>query len=328
MRIWGIILGLSVASISGAHASFSTFVEDLKKEATIKGLDPKIVENAFKDIEEPKPVRKAIKKSKAQPEFTFTFNKYVTSMHSNTRINRGIEKLSEHAQTFNKSEEKYGVPREVVTALWGVESLYGKSMGKFEILPSLATLAYQSHRKSFFRKEFFHAVRIVQDGHISLDNFTGSWAGAMGQCQFMPSSFHDYAADGNGDGKKDIWTTSEDVIASASNYLHRRGWQKGEKWGQRVVLTKYLPGDLKLNKHKLSKPKTIAEWQKLGLIPTTSNPFPHKNTQAKLFMPEGPSKKAYLVYKNFDVILSWNYSSVFAFSVLSLADKFKEAEGA
>ncbi|MDD9919336.1 MAG: lytic murein transglycosylase [Alphaproteobacteria bacterium] len=307
-----------------AYSNYQDFLQGLRAETLSRGLDASLFDTALKD--QPEPIKKAIKKSKNQPEFSYTFNRYLKSMHAASRVNGGFKQLKDHALPLAAAEEKYGVPKEVITSLWGVESLYGKLMGDFPILPSLATLAYQSHRKQFFREEFFRALKIVGEGHIGLEDFKGSWAGAMGQCQFMPSSFLNYATDGDGDGRKDIWQTPADVVASAANYLKRRGWKEGESWGQRIVLTKYLPGDMKFNRHQLSQPTSVTAWQALGVIPTTGQKLPVGATQARLFLPEGPSQKAYLVYNNFNVIMKWNISSAFAFSVLTLADKFKEGQ--
>ncbi len=313
--IWGAIFFVLALPV---HASFEDFVGELKAEASKKGMDPAIIDQAFNgDI---KPINKAVSKSKKQPEFSFTFNRYLTGMLSKSRIEGGRERILKYTDEMAVMEKKYGIPRGVLTALWGVESHYGIHMGKFPVIPSLATLAYKSHRKEFFKKEFFNALKIVNEGHIPLNDFKGSWAGAMGQCQFMPSSFLSYAVDGNGDGKKDIWQTAPDVLASSANYLKKNGWKAGQRWGQRVVLTKYLPAGLKLNKHKLSQYKTMKEWKKLGISNITGEKLPKSTSKARLFLPQGPSKKAYLVYDNFDVIMRWNHSSAFAFSVLSLAD--------
>jgi membrane-bound lytic murein transglycosylase B len=314
----------SVAVSAYADEAFVSFVEDLKVEARQLGLRSDIIDDAFgKQVQ---PVKRAVTKSKAQPEFSQTFNWYLSKMLSPARLQGGQTQLKTHTAELRAASGLYGVPAEVIVALWGVESHYGQYKGTFPILPSLATLAYSSHRKNFFRKEFFDALKIVQEGHVTIDSFTGSWAGAMGQCQFMPSSFLHYAKDGNGDGKKDIWGTHADIFASTAYYLKRNGWETGQPWGQRVVLRKILPA-LKLGKGKISGTMPLAYWKKLGIHPITGEKLPQDKTQARLFLPEGPSRKAYLLYENFDVIMRWNRSTAFAFSVLALADKISERAG-
>jgi membrane-bound lytic murein transglycosylase B len=321
MNLRGVVCAAIVGSVcvsANADEAFVSFVEDLKVEARQLGLRSEIIDDAFG--EQIKPIQRAVKKSKTQPEFSQTFNWYLSKMLSPSRLQGGQAQLKSHAAALQVASKSYGIPPEVVVALWGVESHYGQYKGKFPILPSLATLAYNSHRKDFFRREFFDALKIVQDGHVAVDNFTGSWAGAMGQCQFMPSSFLHYAKDGNGDGKKDIWETQEDVFASTAYYLKRNGWKTDQPWGQQVVLSKILP-PLNLDRGKRSGTMPVAYWKNLGLHPVTGEKLPHDKTQARLFLPEGPSKKAYLLYENFDVIMRWNRSTAFAFSVLALADK-------
>ncbi len=302
--------------------SFEDFLTELKTEAASKGLPTDVLETSLEGLTAPLP--DVMKRLETQPESTFSFKKYFGSMVSDHRVKKGQKNYMANRDELMEKSEKYGIPAETIVAMWGVETAYGNYTGGYDIVPSLATLAYASHRKKFFRKELFDALKIVSEGHKPASDMTGSWAGAMGQCQFMPSSFLMYARDGNGDGKKDIWSTLPDVFASAANYLKSHGWKSDEKWGERVTLTKYLPGDLDLSKRGLSQWMSVEEWEALGVAPKVGK-LP-KGTKARLFLPEGPSGRAWLTYHNFGVIMRWNNSSYFAVSALSLSDEIAKAE--
>ncbi|MBI1362722.1 MAG: lytic murein transglycosylase [Proteobacteria bacterium] len=320
----GLAAGFVFASI-GAVPSFAadgkdefrTFIDELADDVAKQGMDKQLFYRAFEGNFTP--YTRAVELIQQQPESKFSFTKYSASMLSTARIKKGQENFKAYHDTLQMVSDKYGVAPQVIVALWGVETFYGKWPGNHNIIRSLATLAYDSHRKAFFRKELMDAVHILQEGHITPEEMKGSWAGAMGQCQFMPSSFMTFAADGDGDGHKDIWNNPKDVFASTANYLKRSGWQTGKPWGERVVLTKILP-PFKVSDRGLSEEMTIAEWKKAG-IKAAKGDLPAGTSKARLFMPEGPSKKSYLVYENFDVILRWNRSSYFAHSVLALADE-------
>ena len=315
-----LLFNMPIAHAGERQENFQKFLLELQTEMTAQNIDPKYfieaVGNDF-SIDD-----KAIERMHNQPEFKMTFAKYTGSMLSDARVKKGREMLAEHQEALSKVSADFGVAPEVMVSLWGIESFYGKWAGRHQIARSLATLAFDSHRKDFFKRELFAAMKILQEGHIEPQNLRGSWAGAMGQSQFMPTSFLAYAADGNGDGKKDIWHTESDVFASTANYLKRHNWVTNQNWGQRVVLSKILP-PVKLSERGLSGRKPIKEWQEMGVIPSSKNePLPNDVTQkARLYIPNGPSGKAFLVYSNFDTVLDWNRSSFFAYSVLALADK-------
>ena len=303
------------------QSDFAAHLVELQKDMEASGIDPQLFRTAVGDdftID-----KKAITKLNNQPESKMTFEKYTSSMLSESRIKRGRELFAQHHDKLMEIGKKSGVAPEVIVALWGIESYFGKWAGKHRIARSLATLTFDSHRKDFFKRELFAAMRILQEGHIEPENLLGSWAGAMGQCQFMPTSFMAYAADGDGDGKKNIWTNEADVFASAANYLKKHGWNSGQDWGQRVVLSKILP-PLKTSERGLTGHKTVAEWKKLGVIPALKGYRVPLTEKARLYIPNGPSQAAYLVYNNFDVVLDWNRSSYFAFSALALGDAIAE----
>lgn len=315
------------AQASERQENFQKFLLELQNEMTEQKLDPEYFIRAVGDdfsIDE-----KAIERMHNQPEFKMTFAKYTGSMLSDARIKKGREMLRQHEEDLQRVSGAYGVPPEVMVSLWGIESYYGKWAGRHRIARSLATLAFDSHRKDFFKRELFAAVKILQEGHINPQDLRGSWAGAMGQSQFMPTSFLAYAADGDADGKKDIWKNESDVFASTANYLKRHDWVTGQNWGQRVVLTEILP-PLELSARGLSRHKTVAEWEEIGVVAASEKDpvSDNKQEKARLYIPNGPSGEAFLVYSNFDTILDWNRSSFFAYSVLALADEIaKEREG-
>lgn len=294
---------------------FGTFRANLAQQLKLEGIDPTLLDKALGEGFQPS--QKVLDKLKHQPEGKFSFQRYFSRLASDTRTKNGRKNLQTYKTLLTQTEERFGVPKEVIVALWGMESNFGKNTGGYKIVPALTTLAYGSHRKTFFRKELIAALKIAQEGHVDVLNMTGSWAGAMGQCQFMPTSFTNYARDGNADGKRDIWHTKADVFASAANYLKKHGWQTNRAGAQRVTLTKILP-KLDLTKRGLTKVKPVSAWKKLGVSPKFGD---LQDGKAKLFLPEGPSGRAWLVYENFDVIMRWNNSSYFAISVLALADK-------
>lgn len=306
------------------RTDFSEFLKGVEADLVAQKLSPDLFYRALGD--ERSPDKGAAEKMANQPEFKYSFQRYFNSMVSDARVKRGREMYKTHSEILRKISAQTGVPAEVIVAMWGVESFYGKFSGNHRIVRALATLAYDSHRKDFFRKELIASVRILQEGHIEPENMLGSWAGAMGQCQFMPTSFLAYAADGDGDGKKDIWKNQADVFASAAKFLKDHGWKTNQPLLTRVVLTKKLP-KLDISSRGLSNtPKTVAEWQAIGITPATGE-LPDATTKAWLFMPEGPSKRSYLVYDNFHVVMAWNRSSHFAFSALSLAEEIAQGQG-
>ena len=212
---------------------FNTWLDTLKIEARSKGISQSTIESSLSGI---KPIPRVIELDRKQPEFTLTFEEYLGRVVSDRRIRIGKAKLVEHKKLLAEISIKYGVQPRYIVALWGIETDFGRITGGFPVISSLATLAYDGRRSKFFRKELFLALKIVDKGHITAKDMLGSWAGAMGQNQFMPSSFHAYAVDYNRDGSKDIWKTLPDIFASIANYLSKSGWQGDQTWGRAVRL--------------------------------------------------------------------------------------------
>ena len=216
---------------------------------------------------------------------------------------------------------KYGVQPRFILALWGIETSFGTYTGSFNVIRSLSTLSHDLRRREFFTDELINALTIIDQGHITGDEMIGSWAGAMGQNQFMPSSFLNYATDFDKDGKKDIWTTLPDVFASSSNYLKESGWNDDLTWGREVMTTKTIPDDfITTSAKEINKSKSLSEWAALGILKKNGEKLPLRDMQAYLVYPEDDEGRKFLVYENFKVIMKWNRSLFFGLSVGILSD--------
>ena len=264
-----------------------------------------------------------IELDRKQPEGTLTHAEYLKRVVSQRRITTGIARFQEHRDALAEIEEAYGVPAEVITSLWGIETSYGAITGGFRVIDALASLSYEGRRREFFESELINLLTIVEEEQRAPDDFLGSWAGAMGQSQFMPSSFLAYAVDHDGDGKRDIWGTQIDVFASAANYLKQSGWRSDQSWGRAVLLPADFARDLVTG--KVIRP--LNEWAELGVrqLDNTELPSVADDFTARLIQPDGPLGQAFLVYDNFDVILRWNRSNYFATAVGLLADRIAES---
>lgn len=307
------------SEVNAQGVRFDKFYAQLRKEAIGKGYDVALLDDAFDG--RPAPIGAVVKSENSQPELIRSFAEYTGGMLSTARISKGVENLKEHADDLAKSQARTGVSSSVVVALWGIETNFGKVQGDHPVVPALVTLAWQSPRSDYFRKETYAALDILKKTGKKPSELKGSWAGAMGQCQFMPSSYLAYATDGDDDGKADIWTNEADVFASASTYLQKRGWKPEVPW-RLAVNEEFRASDLKLNTRGLSEPESLGSWKSRGFkVPddldiSSSEKFRYYKPQA-----DGP---AYLLGPNFSVILSWNNSSYFAWSVLALAETIEQ----
>ena len=315
---------LSVLFLSGQPAisqeiefgdKFEEWLDETLEEARGFGISEKTTDSAKSVI---KPIKRVIKSDRSQPEFKKTLEKYVRDAVNPIRVAEGKRQYKENRRLLKSISKQYGVQPHFIVALWGVETNYGKNTGGHNLLSALATLSYEGRRAKYFKKEFMNALRIIDGGHISAEDMIGSWAGAMGQCQFMPSSFINFAVDHDNDGKKDIWGTKADIFASIANYLSRSGWKDKKTWGREV----YVPSNILKNNHfiGLKKRKTLTSWNKLGVRKADKKRLPSVDVRASLI--KGDENKAYLVYENFRTILKWNRSTAFAVSVGTLADSF------
>ena len=307
-----LMAGSAVAQEDGAE-SFTQWREGVRKEALSLGISAATFEAAFADVE---PIPRIIELDRSQPEVTLSFAQYVERVVPESRVAKGRKLLAEHRDLLEPIGREYGVPPRFIVALWGIETNFGQYLGGFPVIAALATLAYDGRRSAYFRQELLNALRILEDGHITTDAMMGSWAGAMGQSQFMPSSFVRYAVDHDGDGKRDIWGTQGDVFASAANYLAQAGWRAGETWGRHVA----LPAGFDHALTGLEVKKTLAEWQALGLRRADGSELPKAAISGSVVLPGGEGGPAYLVYDNYRTIMRWNRSFYFATSVGLLAD--------
>jgi membrane-bound lytic murein transglycosylase B len=275
-------LAPAAARAQSADPRFSGWLAGLRADALRAGVDQGTLDSAFSNIEL---IPRVMELAHNQPEFKMSFDEYLAVVVSSERVMRGRALLKENRALLSRFAGPSGVPESILTALWGIESNYGTRLGDFEVVSALATLAYNGFRTKFFREQLIAALKIVSQGHIGLHAMKGSWAGAMGQCQFIPTSFLAYAADGDGDGRKDIWTNKADVFASIANYLQRVGWRPGESWGEEVGAG--TPG----------------------------------RKGERLVRPAGANGPVYRTTANFQVILRWNQSDFFGLAVGLLSDR-------
>ncbi|MDA8230097.1 MAG: lytic murein transglycosylase [Magnetospirillum sp.] len=291
---------------------FGAFLADVEAEAAAKGIRPETLA-ALHGV---RPIDRIIELDRKQPEFTVTFAQYLGRVVSPQKVAQGRRMLAENRALLAQIEKRYGVQPRFVVALWGIESDYGRLTGNYPVITALATLAWDGRRSAYFRGELMNALEIVDKGNIGADAMIGSWAGAMGQCQFMPSTFLKYAQDFDGDGRRDIWSDRGDVLASAANYLAGLGWKDDETWGRAVTLPRHFDKALANLKVK----KTLAEWSRLGVRSADGKPLPRRALEASIVFAEdgGP---AFLVYDDFRAVMKWNHSTFFALAAGHLADR-------
>ena len=294
---------------------FEVWLSELRTEAASRGISTPTLDKAFSGVA---PVPRVLELDRKQPEFTQTFWTYLNRAISEVRISRGQKLLRDHAGLLAQVERKYGVQPRFLVSFWGLETNFGDYTGGFPVISALATLAYDERRSEFFRNELFHALSILEAGHILPEKMSGSWAGAMGQPQFMPSTFTGYATDGDGDGKIDIWGSLPDVFHSAANYLSSVGWKGDETWGREVR----LPDGFDLELAQLSVQKEIGEWQALGVRRANGGNLPTADIAGSIVLPAGAKGPAFLVYQNFRSTMIWNRSILYAIAVGHLADQF------
>lgn len=308
---------LSLSPLSSPRAQidpFNTWLQQVVDDALNEGISPQTVQQALGQVTLDEEV---IELDQKQPETTITFRTYAHNILSPERLQKGRALMATHKQLLRKVAAKYGVPPSVIVALWGVESSFGNNCGGFNVINSLVTLAYEGRRASLFRGELMHALHLLDEEHMDSSQLTGSWAGAMGQSQFMPSTFRHYAVDFDGDGHRDIWNSEDDVFASIARYLAAEGWKTNMTWGREVKLSRAIPA----NKIGLNTQYTLATWSKMGVRNLHRKPLPAKALKASLIQPDGPHGRSFLVYDNFRVFMRWNRSTYFATSVGLLADQ-------
>jgi len=318
----GVVLLFSLES--GARAEpqqdFENWLSGFKADALEKGITQTTLDTALADLQ---PIDRVIELDRRQPEFTMTFPQYLSHVVNPGRIKTGRQHLARQKKLLAEVSKQYGVPAAVVVAMWAIESDFGRLTGGFQVVPALATLAYDGRRSQYFRGELLNALRMV-DGGVPAARMRGSWAGAMGQCQFMPSTYLKFAKSWDGKDRPDIWSNEADVFSSAANYLSQIGWNSKQSWGTAVKLPKHgMATALFGLEHK----RSLREWNKLGLRRVNGKPLPGGDLQASLIRAEtGKGNdigqgQPYLVFDNFRVFMKWNRSVFFALAAGTLADR-------
>ncbi|MBL8579865.1 MAG: lytic murein transglycosylase [Mesorhizobium sp.] len=310
------MLAVLLPSVPAAASSGGqgAYLSSLWSDARQRGVPRSLFDDAFEGFKISPQIMELTGK---QPERVSTVGDYVNTRVGDKRIETGRLKLEEWSGPLGQIRSAYGVPAEILAAIWGIETNYGSFVGGSNVVHSLATLAHEGYREKYFRGELMVALEILRDGHITPDRMLGSWAGAMGQTQFMPSSFTTFAVDFDGDGRSNIWTSIPDALASSANYLKENGWRHGETWGYEVK----LPGDLDYAKVWSEERRPLSEWQRLGIVRVDGNRYPRIDDQARLYLPMGGGGPAFLVLRNFDVIKRYNNSDSYALAVGHLADR-------
>jgi membrane-bound lytic murein transglycosylase B len=303
-------------AIRAAAANFHNCLEGLWPAAARRGVSRRTFEANTAGLE---PDLRIMDLLDAQPEFTKSFWDYLDLLVSDERIAQGREILAAHRATFDAVEKTYGVDRHIVAAIWGIESKFGSAVGERPVIRSTATLACIGRRQAYFREEFLATLEILERGDVAPDRLKGSWAGAFGPTQFMPTSFKRYAVDFDGDGRRDVVDSVPDVIASTANNLRKDGWVSGQTWGYEVVVPKgfnYLLADR-------SRQFTLAEWQRLGVHRVGNQPFARPNDRAYLLVPAGERGPGFLMLNNFRVIMKYNPAEAYALAIGHLADRMR-----
>ncbi|MBN8543082.1 MAG: lytic murein transglycosylase [Alphaproteobacteria bacterium] len=318
--ITGLALILLTFSVSIAYANsvpFAAWLEAFNAEALSEGIPQETLDVALFNIA---PNPQLVTLDRKQPEGKLTWLQYESRIVAQPRIGQGQAKFREHQALLKQVSEMYGVQPQIIVALWGTETNYGSYTGNYSVFESLATLAYDGRRADLFRKELKAALKIAADGKADPNEMIGSWAGAMGQTQFMPSSYLKYAVDWNGNDHPDIWHTQEDVFASIANYLKTEGWNGALPWGFRVE----LPQGFNPEWADLYKARPVSEWKSLGVVPVGNAAWPADETPIYVMYPGSNSEAAYAVTQNYHVLLHWNRSRYFATSVGLLSDKIAQ----
>lgn len=309
-----------VASLCIAHAAiaddtgFTECIAGLQARARAEQLPAWIIDGVLPEL---KLQARVIELDRRQPEFTQTFANYLNTRVTPARIEQGRGLLEKYAPLLQQLTSRYGVPGRYLIAFWGLETNFGSYLGNMRTLDSLATLACDQRRSDFFTGELMTALALLDRESLTPEQMRGSWAGAVGHTQFMPSAYSRYAVDGDDDGRIDLWNSVHDALASSANFLAELGWKHGERWGREVL----LPEDFPYEQSGLSNRQALGHWKKLGVMLTSKARLPDIDLDAAIIVPAGHTGPAFLVYQNFEVIMRWNRSEFYALAVGLLADR-------
>ncbi len=305
---------------------FAAWLDDAIAEARTRGFDEDLISRTLVGLE---PLPRVVASDRSQAELILTLDRYLSSRVTEPMVRRGREMGRMHASLLDRLERSYGVPRQYLLSIWGVESRFGRLIGRTPVFQALATLAWEPRRSDFFRGQLFDAMQMAARGDIEPARMTGSWAGAMGQTQFMPSSYLQYAVDYDGDGRRDIWSSTPDALASIANYLKGYGWEPGETWGREVRVNDAVRGALTSQPQRgmgcyairtMTTPQSLDQWGEMGVRRVDGSALPVAPVQAGLAM---VGDRAFLLYGNYDAILGYNCAHFYALSVAMLADRLR-----
>jgi len=321
---------LFVNAVQSTEAGFEQYIKTLKVEALAQGFQQSLIESSFANVEFH---QRAVNADRSQPETVETLDTYLPKRVPDWKVNKARALYKKHQLLLTQIGEKYSVQPRFIVALWGLETNFGRIMGNYNVISALSTMAYEGRREAFFKKQLWAALTILEQGHINVDQMKGSWAGAMGQNQFMPTSFNAYAVDSDGDGKKDIWANQADVFSSMANYLQKEGWDNEITWGRQVKLPANFDISLAIPKNTGSRKKwlkawrkrekTLSQWQALGIRRSDGTDLPKVDIQAALIFPDDENGRVYLAYDNYKSLMHWNLSYYFVSSVGHLSDRIK-----
>ena len=315
-KLFFLLALLALLAVSPVHAGadFETWLAAFREDAAAQGISASTLDAALTGIT---PVERVIELDRRQPEFLQIFSDYLARRVNARQVARGQAMLAEHAALLDAVEQQHGVPKSVLVAFWGLETNYGTTLGSLNIPASLATLAFDGRRSTFFRSQLLDALRIIDAGHVAAIDMNGSWAGAMGHMQFMPSTFRAYAVDADGDGRIDLWQSLPDAMHSAANYLRRAGWHPGEP----VALEVRLPQGFDLRRARVNHRLPVAEWTAFGVQTADGSALPDPAGGAAVVLPQGWQGPAFMVFENFDVVMRWNRSVNYALAVAQMAQQ-------
>ncbi|MCW8090983.1 lytic murein transglycosylase [Alteromonas sp. ASW11-130] len=316
------LLAINVVAMTTIAFSFSSMATPafdackvkLRDQAKQSGVSQEVADSVFdKLVYQPR----VIELDRSQPEFVQTFPNYFGKRVTDWRVDKGRQMYAQHKTLLDKLNRKFGIPSHYLIAFWGLETNFGTYKGKMPVLDSLATLACDPRRSTFFTKELITAIKLLERESLDQEKMVGSWAGAMGHTQFMPSAYARYAIDGDGDGRVDLWESEEDALTSAANFLAELGWQPGVRWGREVQ----LPGGFDYDLAGYNNRRSLTEWQEMGVTKANGKPLGESDLTAYIVVPAGHEGPAFIAYPNFRVIMRWNNSEFYAIAVGHLADR-------
>lgn len=300
--------------------NFQNCLANLRSQALAKGVSAGSYDRYTQNLT---PDYSVIERLNYQPEFSTPIWDYLSGLVDEERVQLGQQKLQQHREVLNRVSAAYGVPAETIVAVWGVESNFGDISGRYPLLQALGTLSCEGRRQSYFRGEFFTTMKLLQRGDVREDQLKGSWAGAFGHTQFMPSTYDELAVDFDGDGRRDLVSSIPDALASTANFLSKRGWQTGQPWGFEVK----IPQGMSISNEGRRNKKSLNSWISRGVVRADGSPLIQGNlsasSQAGLLAPAGPNGPVFLVFRNFDAIYSYNAAESYALAIAHLSDRLQ-----